>query len=206
MKIGKIIYELRKENNLTQAQLGNDLNVTYQAVSKWENGTSSPDFETIVKISKLFNVSLDYFTNDEKEEKEDNVEYIKEVEYVVEKTHDKKSFLLPILVLIYFLVAIICIEIVYVNNLFITIPLILLCYFPVCFCYYITFDDEIISLYDKSLEIVFIFTNITNKIGSIFILINPIALLLGVLFHIVYILYVIIYSGVKVITGGNYGK
>lgn len=39
-KIGKFIAELRTENKLTQAELGNMLGVSYKAISKWENGVS----------------------------------------------------------------------------------------------------------------------------------------------------------------------
>lgn len=63
--ISKKIVELRKKNNMTQAELSKKLNVTYQAVSKWETGTSSPDFKTMVTLSKIFNVSLYYFIEEE---------------------------------------------------------------------------------------------------------------------------------------------
>ena len=57
------ITELRKKANLTQSELGEKLNVTPQAVSKWENGLSEPDVETFKKMSELFSVSLDYLLN-----------------------------------------------------------------------------------------------------------------------------------------------
>ena len=41
--IGTIIMRLRKEHGMTQEQLANALGITFQAVSKWENGISSPD-------------------------------------------------------------------------------------------------------------------------------------------------------------------
>ncbi|MBR6737652.1 MAG: helix-turn-helix transcriptional regulator [Clostridia bacterium] len=62
-----IISELRKKAGLTQSELGEKLNVTPQAVSKWENGLSEPDVETFKKMSKLFNVSLDYLLNGKEE-------------------------------------------------------------------------------------------------------------------------------------------
>ncbi len=58
---GQIIARLRKENNLTQSELGAKLNVTCQAVSKWENNQSQPDFGTMVQIADLFNVPLSIF-------------------------------------------------------------------------------------------------------------------------------------------------
>lgn len=61
MNYGEKIATLRKKNGMTQATLGAHLNVTYQAVSKWEREESSPDFATMSKIAKLFNVPLSYF-------------------------------------------------------------------------------------------------------------------------------------------------
>ena len=60
---GKIIAKLRKERNMTQAELGAKLNVTYQAVSKWENDQSQPDFATMIEMAKLFNVPLNVFVD-----------------------------------------------------------------------------------------------------------------------------------------------
>ena len=61
MNCGEKISRLRKSNNMTQAELGDALSVTYQAVSKWERGESQPDFDTISKISKMFQVPISYF-------------------------------------------------------------------------------------------------------------------------------------------------
>lgn len=61
MEYGQKIAALRKSKGLTQVELGNELNVTYQAVSKWERGESYPDFETLSKIAKIFGVPITYF-------------------------------------------------------------------------------------------------------------------------------------------------
>lgn len=61
MNCGEKIAELRKKNGMTQDDLGKEMNVSYQAVSKWERDESQPDFETMSKIAKLFNVPLSYF-------------------------------------------------------------------------------------------------------------------------------------------------
>ncbi len=58
---GDKIVELRKMANITQVELGEELNVTAQAVSKWENGLAEPDLETINKMCELFNVSPNEF-------------------------------------------------------------------------------------------------------------------------------------------------
>lgn len=63
---GKILW-LRKSRGLTQADLGVLLNISYQAVSKWERDESCPDFETLSKLAQYFNVSVSYFEKDSKE-------------------------------------------------------------------------------------------------------------------------------------------
>lgn len=74
MTLGEKICELRKEQNLTQADLGDTLGVTYQAVSKWERNESLPDFEMISKIAKMFKVPISYFERDGEKSEEDNAE------------------------------------------------------------------------------------------------------------------------------------
>ena len=64
-KFGKFIKEIRKKNNLTQKEFADKYNVTYQAVSKWENGKNMPDSTLIKKISEDFNVSLEELYNGE---------------------------------------------------------------------------------------------------------------------------------------------
>lgn len=58
-KVGKFIKELRKSNNLTQKDLADKYGVTYQAVSKWENGINLPDVSLIREMSKDFNISVE---------------------------------------------------------------------------------------------------------------------------------------------------
>lgn len=61
MTLGEKISFLRKKQGYTQAELGNVLGVTYQAVSKWERNDSMPDFDMISKLAKLFGVPISYF-------------------------------------------------------------------------------------------------------------------------------------------------
>lgn len=59
VKIGKAIYKLRKENNMTQLNLAEKLYITDKAVSKWERGISMPDITLLTDIAKIFNVDLE---------------------------------------------------------------------------------------------------------------------------------------------------
>lgn len=68
-KFGKLIKDLRKKHNLTQKDLADKLGVTYQAVSKWENGINMPDTTLIKKISDDFGISLNAMLDGEYKKK-----------------------------------------------------------------------------------------------------------------------------------------
>ena len=59
MEIGKKINQLRKLSGITQEQLAEKLNVSRQTISKWESGGTTPDLDSVIKVSKIFHVSLD---------------------------------------------------------------------------------------------------------------------------------------------------
>ena len=60
MALSEKLYELRKKDGLSQEQLAEQLGVSRQAVSKWESGKTVPESDTLISISRYFNVSLDY--------------------------------------------------------------------------------------------------------------------------------------------------
>lgn len=70
--LGDKIVKLRKLNNMTQSDLGTRLNISPQAVSKWERNISQPDFDTVKKLSKVFNVSITEFMEDDEKVVTDN--------------------------------------------------------------------------------------------------------------------------------------
>ncbi|WP_417898011.1 helix-turn-helix transcriptional regulator [Bacillus haimaensis] len=57
--IGSFISSLRKERDFTQVELADKVNVSHQAVSKWERGESIPDIGTLVELSRIFDTSVD---------------------------------------------------------------------------------------------------------------------------------------------------
>ena len=65
MILGEKIAALRKQNNWSQEELAEKLQISRQSVSKWESGASIPDLDRIVKLSALFGVSTDYLIKDE---------------------------------------------------------------------------------------------------------------------------------------------
>ena len=56
---GKRFQELRKKHHFTQEDIANKLNITPQAVSKWENDMSAPDITLLKEISDIFNITID---------------------------------------------------------------------------------------------------------------------------------------------------
>lgn len=68
MKFSEKLQKLRKENKLSQEQLADMLDVSRQAVSKWESGQTYPEMDKLLALCKIFKCSLDDLTNDEVKE------------------------------------------------------------------------------------------------------------------------------------------
>lgn len=64
------IIRLRKKNGWSQEELAEKMNVSRQAVSKWEAAQTIPDLEKLMKLSSLFGVTIDYLVKDEIEDEE----------------------------------------------------------------------------------------------------------------------------------------
>lgn len=65
MTFGEKIQKLRKQAGLSQEELAYQLHVSRQAISKWERDNGYPEIEKIVRLSKIFHVTLDYLLNEE---------------------------------------------------------------------------------------------------------------------------------------------
>ena len=59
MNFGQKLLSLRKEKGLSQEELGGQLKVSRQTVSKWELGETTPEMDKLILISELFTISLD---------------------------------------------------------------------------------------------------------------------------------------------------
>lgn len=76
LKIGEKIKELRKSQDVTQEKLADYLNISYQAVSKWENGLALPDITLIPALSGFFGVSSDYLLGIDTEQSDKVIENV----------------------------------------------------------------------------------------------------------------------------------
>lgn len=91
MNFSERLIKLRKENGLSQEELGYKLNVTRQTVSKWELGQTTPEMSKLVEMSKLFGVTLDELTDNKALENE-SIENNN-----IEENHNKRNIIIVIL-------------------------------------------------------------------------------------------------------------
>ena len=65
-QIGLFLRKLRKEKGMTQEQLAGTLNVNSRTVSRWENARTMPDFDVLIELAKLYDVSVEELLNGRK--------------------------------------------------------------------------------------------------------------------------------------------
>ena len=85
MKLEEKILALRKQYGMSQEELAGKLNVSRQAISRWEMGTAQPDVSNILQLSKVFCVTTDYLLNDECEQE------IRKTDKEISKGNTKKT-------------------------------------------------------------------------------------------------------------------
>lgn len=94
MSIGERIADLRKEQNLSQDQLADALDISRQAVSKWENDLACPDTLKLIQLAEVLNTEVEYLATGRKPVYEEapivlnmikKVDKVVEVEKIVEK-------------------------------------------------------------------------------------------------------------------------
>lgn len=95
LKLGENIKNLRLQNKLTQEQLADRLGVSYQSVSRWENGVTYPDIEFLPAIAKHFSVSLDYLLGENDTEKRKHIR--KQINSIPKMTENDKDAIIDII-------------------------------------------------------------------------------------------------------------
>ena len=89
IKIGKFITECRKKKNLTQAQLAENLNITDRAISKWETGKSMPDFDIMLKLCEILEISVNELLCGEMINMEQKDEQLNELIFQMAKNEER---------------------------------------------------------------------------------------------------------------------
>ncbi len=111
-KIGVFLSELRKEKNLTQDELGEQIGVTNKTVSRWENGNYLPPVEMLQILSKFYDVSINEILNaerindsDYKKVSEENVKCALNRSNVIIRKHKKiMNWIIAIVVALLYIV------------------------------------------------------------------------------------------------------
>lgn len=90
ISIGKSIKELRKERHMTQEQLSDLVGVSFQAVSKWENGIALPDITLVPRLAQIFGVTTDeLFAYNQKEIRDEIEQCVRDARKYIENDHKK---------------------------------------------------------------------------------------------------------------------
>ena len=87
MTTGEKLALLRKRKGMTQEQLSETLNVSRQSVSRWEMDAAFPETDKLIKLSKLFECSIDFLLNDSIQESEKSIVKMSDTDFTVRDCH-----------------------------------------------------------------------------------------------------------------------
>ena len=99
MNLGERLISLRKEKHLSQEEVAEKLGVTRQTISKWETDGSTPDFDKIVPLCELYEITTDELLRGKEEKKE----ILEEEKITGESKKQKKTLSLVVSIFLYFL-------------------------------------------------------------------------------------------------------
>ena len=101
--VAQNIYYLRTENHMTQYELGQNLNYSDKAISKWERGDGLPDVYVLTKMSELFGVTVDYMlTSHSEQSKKIETKPIKKAKKIISNIVVAGVFTLALLIFVLF--------------------------------------------------------------------------------------------------------
>lgn len=112
MTFAEKLVQLRKREGYTQEEVADRLEVSRQAISRWEMGTAVPDSSNLLQISKLFKVSADYLLNDDYES-DDDLPKVKEV-----KNDNVNQIMMYLIILEVMMLIMQFMAVVILNNVF----------------------------------------------------------------------------------------
>lgn len=116
MEIGAMIKKARNEAMLTQEQAAEALDVSRQTISNWENGKSYPEIISVIKMSDLYSVSLDYLLKEENSMKQTYMEYLEESTNTVKSRERQSILMLTLATLIIWAVSVVTFFLVDKSN------------------------------------------------------------------------------------------
>ncbi len=196
MNIGNKLIELRKKKGLSQENVADILNVSRQTVSKWELDQSMPDFDKIIPLCNLYEISADELLRGVKEEKNEKIEtkeysYDEKVDY--KNNRHKRALGISIGVFLYFLAVVsimVMIPVLRINPILSAAIFLIICGLAtlsivyVCLNYKVEASEK--ETKEKKLE-----DSINSIIATIILIIYLILSFLSGAWHITWILWVI---------------
>ncbi len=138
MSLGTRLIELRKSKHLSQEEVAYKLNVTRQTISKWETDSSTPDFDKIIPLCELFEISPDELLTGNKKNIKEETEKIED-NITIDEKKKKRTEGLVISILLYFLSIawiMISIPVLKINPIVGTAIFILICGVATCIIVY----------------------------------------------------------------------
>lgn len=109
MTISERLYNLRKEKNISQEELANELGVSRQTISKWETGESTPDFDKIIPLCNYYGITSDELISGKKDIVESKKEEV--------NSHFARNIAVSISLYIFSLVAIIVSTVIFAEPI-----------------------------------------------------------------------------------------
>lgn len=219
MDLGENLYNLRKKKNLSQEEVAEKLNVTRQTISKWETGESKPDFDKIVPICELFDITSDELLTGEisesKEKKDSKISQATVEDHYSNEISKKRAFLLSSGIFLYFvsIVFIILFEQMDVNEVVGVSGFLLICGIATSL---IIYQGIVYSKKEKKLEMETIKQRevkiVTETVSIIFLVIYLLISFSTMAWHltwIIWLIYAVVENIIKLLFelgGKNNGK
>ena len=92
-KTGSLLRELRKENNLTQEQLAEKLNVARRTVSRWETGNNLPDLDVLIELADFYDMDIRELIDGERKKVNMDMETKDTLKKVADYAEEEKKML-----------------------------------------------------------------------------------------------------------------
>lgn len=118
MLLGEKLKKLRKARGLSQEQLADQLNVSRQAISKWELGESTSDTDNLVALSDYYGVSLDYLLRDQEVPEVSEKVMMREVQPLISSGCLKKGIVgIVIFVVVWFILVLLLYSVMFIDPM-----------------------------------------------------------------------------------------
>ena len=118
MLLGEKLKKLRKARGLSQEQLADQLNVSRQAISKWELGESTPDTDNLIALSDYYGVSLDYLLRHQEVPEVSEQVMVREVQPLISSGCLKKGVVgIVIFVVVWFILVLLFYSVMFIDPM-----------------------------------------------------------------------------------------